>query len=230
MREDVSKEKIDNIKKLIPYISEQILINWEYSEDAWCLKNKELQPVYMNPLYRRLLEKGKDGASCALTPFKTVIAMHDHRVTMERRKVVATGILPASTVASLSVFECERMPFYDSHAEPSGIISHFKSVRLVTPRFFITGEWGDVLTTVCPPGPFSAKEWEVACLMMAGMSEKEMAERLCRSLRTIKFHKSNILAQTQCQSTRDFIYLARKNNWEVYLPPLFTRPRYIIRQ
>ncbi|EKZ6372281.1 helix-turn-helix transcriptional regulator [Klebsiella aerogenes] len=230
MSDNLSKEKFDNIKKLTPYISEQFLINWEYSEDAWCLKNENLKPVYMNALYSRLLEKREDSVSCVLTPFKNIIAIHDHRVMMERRRVLATGILPASTVAALSVFECERMPFYDSHAKPSGIISHFKSIRMVTPRFFINGEWEDVLTTTCPPGPFSSKEWEIVCLMIAGMSEKEMAKKLCRSLRTIKFHKSNILALTQCQSTRDFISLSRKNKWEFYIPPLFSRPRYIISQ
>lgn len=230
MLDNVPKEVLESIKKLSPNISEQVLINWEYSEDAWCLKNENMQPIYMNTLYRRLLEKGEDGTSCALTPFKTAIAMHDHRVKMERRKVLATGILPVSTVAALSVFECERMPFYDSYAEPSGIISHFKSIRMVTPRFFINGESGEILTTTCPHGSFSAREWEVACLMMAGLSEKEMADKLCRSLRTIKFHKSNILALTECQSTRDFISLARKNKWEVYLPPLFSQPRYIISQ
>ncbi|EQA1694742.1 helix-turn-helix transcriptional regulator [Enterobacter hormaechei] len=230
MHRKLSKKREGKMTTLTSSISQQILINWECSEDAWCLKNLQLKPVYMNSLYKHLLNKGADGTACALFPFKTIIAQHDRCVIREMRKVVATGILPAHTVTALSIFECERMPFYDSNAQLTGVISHIKSVRMITPRFFITDERGGTLTSTCPPGPFSVKEWEVACLMMAGMSEKEMADLLCRSLRTIKFHKSNILALTQCGNTREFLSLARTNNWDVYLPPAFSRPRYIIRQ
>ncbi|MDR6367004.1 helix-turn-helix transcriptional regulator [Enterobacter sp. SORGH_AS_0287] len=230
MHRKIPNKRTDTITTLTPSIPQQILINWESSEDAWCLKNLQLQPVYMNPLYSHLLDKGADGKACALSPFKRMIAVHDRRVTTEMRKVVATGVLPPHTVATLSIFECERMPFYDNQAHLTGIISHIKSIRMVTPRFFITGERGGILTTTCPPGPFSAKEWEVACLMMSGLSEKEMADLLCRSLRTIKFHKSNILSLTQCENTREFQSLARNKNWEVYIPPAFSRPQYIIGQ
>lgn len=171
MYRKISKKRTDTITTLSSSIPQQILINWECSEDAWCLKNLQFQPVYMNPLYSHLLEKGGDGTACALSPFKTVIALHDRRVTREMRKEVATGVLPPYTVAALSIFECERMPFYDKKAQLTGIISHIKPVRMVTPRFFITGERGGILTSICPPGPFSAKEWEIACLMMSVVAQ-----------------------------------------------------------
>lgn len=226
-----SKERVKYLEQLTPFIPQEILINWECSEDAWCLKNRLLQPIYMNSLYSRLLKKGEDGALCALSPFKSVIAQHDSRVTTEMRKIVATGIFPEGTDAALRIFECERMPFYDHQSNPSGIISHIKPIRMVTLRFFITGETVEgAFTTNRPPSQFSAKEWEVACLMMSGMSEREMADILCRSLRTIKFHKSNILSLTQCETTREFLSLARQKEWDIYIPPLFSRPRYIIGQ
>lgn len=230
MHHEISKERLDSISRLSPSVPQEVIIAWEYSEEAWCLKNMHMQPVYMNPLYRHLLEKGEGGTPCALSPFKTLIAQHDRRVSREMRKIVATGILPPDAATALNVFECERMPFYDNRARPAGIISHIRPVTMVTPRFFISQEWGGTLTTTCPAGPFSAKEWEVACLMMAGLSEKEMADLLCRSLRTIKFHKSNILSLTQCENTREFLLLARQKNWQCYIPPVFSRPRYIIRQ
>ncbi|WBF46142.1 helix-turn-helix transcriptional regulator [Serratia rubidaea] len=76
---------------------------------------------------------------------------------------------------------------------------------------------------------FSAKEWNIIFLLLQGFSEKEMAQCLNRTLRTIKFHKTNILQKTHCAHTRDFVLLACRHGWQYSIPPAFLPPGYFIR-
>ncbi|WP_411754375.1 helix-turn-helix transcriptional regulator [Serratia sp. (in: enterobacteria)] len=207
----------------------EILIAWESSDEAWCLKDIHKTPVYTNARYALLLKPIKGGTTSALSPFQAFIAIHDQRVIDEMRKVEAIGIFPIEGNRVFSIFYCERMPYYDNKANIIGIISHIKPLNSVTPRFFVSG--GDIgkLTSVCPGEIFTDKEWLVAFLLLQGMAEKEIADILHRTLRTIKFHKTNILAKAHCSSTREFMSLARKNQWQFYIPPLFSKPCYIIK-
>ncbi|NJM93432.1 MAG: response regulator transcription factor [Cytophagales bacterium] len=57
-----------------------------------------------------------------------------------------------------------------------------------------------------PPGSlrvptFSPREKEVAHLLLAGLSEKQIADRLCIALMTVKSHKKNLLHKTQSPNT-----------------------------
>ncbi|GKX61586.1 helix-turn-helix transcriptional regulator [Pragia fontium] len=76
----------------------------------------------------------------------------------------------------------------------------------------------------------SDKEWEIAFLIIVGLSEKEIAKKVNRTIRTVKFHKSNILQKTKCTTTRDFIIFARQNKWQFYVPPIFAKIQYIIKK
>jgi DNA-binding CsgD family transcriptional regulator len=53
-----------------------------------------------------------------------------------------------------------------------------------------------------------ARECEVLELMVAGMSNHDIADRLCISLRTVKFHVSNILRKLDVHSRTEAIALA----------------------
>ncbi|PHI29818.1 transcriptional regulator FimZ [Budvicia aquatica] len=65
-------------------------------------------------------------------------------------------------------------------------------------------------------------------LIMAGLSEKEIAKKVNRTIRTVKFHKSNILQKNDCTTTREFIMLAKEHKWQFYIPPIFVKIQYII--
>lgn len=218
--------KLNSLTVAIPL---EILIAWESSDEAWCLKDVHKIPIYANTRYALLLKPVKEGKPSALAPFKPFIAVHDQRVIDEMRKIEAIGILPIEANRVFSVFYCERMPYYDKQAKLSGIISHIKPLNSITPRFFVSGDDIGKLTSVCPSDIFTDKEWVVAFLLLQGMVEKEIAVILNRTLRTVKFHKSNILAKVHCGTTRGFIFLARQQHWQFYIPPLFSKPCYIIR-
>jgi DNA-binding CsgD family transcriptional regulator len=52
------------------------------------------------------------------------------------------------------------------------------------------------------------REREVLALMVAGMRNREIAERLFITIRTVKFHVSNILHKLDVQSRAEVIILA----------------------
>jgi DNA-binding CsgD family transcriptional regulator len=53
-----------------------------------------------------------------------------------------------------------------------------------------------------------AREREVLELMVAGLRNRDIAERLCITIRTVKFHVSNILHKLEAQSRAEVIVLA----------------------
>ncbi|MFI8417534.1 helix-turn-helix transcriptional regulator [Serratia sp. NPDC078593] len=75
----------------------------------------------------------------------------------------------------------------------------------------------------------SDKEWHVAIFIIQGYSEKRIAQKLNRSLRTVKFHKTNIFQKTQCNNTDDFTRFAYSQGWQFYLPTGVVSPMYIIK-
>ncbi|MEB6334643.1 helix-turn-helix transcriptional regulator [Serratia rhizosphaerae] len=229
MKRVITEDVIERLHALSPDVPVEMLISWESSDDAWFLKDENSMPIYANAEYSQLMVRGNQGSSSILSPFKPFITLHDRRVIEELRKIEAVGILPVNTHKTLSVFYCERMPYYDHHAHLSGIISHIKPLSIFTPRFFISGEEMGWLTTNCPTTLFSKKEWEVIFLILQGMPEKDIADTVHRTVRTIKFHKNNILAKSHCETTREFISESRGKKWDLYIPPLFSNPCYIIR-
>ncbi|RWR02214.1 hypothetical protein ED28_09085 [[Pantoea] beijingensis] len=207
----------------------ELRIAWEKSDDAWCLKDRERKIVFVNEKYYSLIAPDNRKGESAFSCFRHYIICHDNRVIDEERKIEAFGVLPTIATSEFAMFQCERMPFYNATAHMIGIMSHVTPLGAITPNFFVSGEGVGTFSTCCPLDIFSEREWVVAFLLLLGLSEKEAAEKLNRTLRTIKFHKSNILQKTYCATTREFIQLARRNKWQFAIPHEFAKPCYIIR-
>ncbi|MEW6469606.1 MAG: LuxR C-terminal-related transcriptional regulator [Bacteroidota bacterium] len=57
----------------------------------------------------------------------------------------------------------------------------------------------------------TARETEILRLLKRGMTSRQIAELLCRSVHTIEKHRENILAKLQARNTIDAIRLAEEN-------------------
>lgn len=77
---------------------------WETSDEAWCLKDKYRNLVYMNENYKQLVNPRNKGSASALSYFKPNIYDHDGRVIEKMGKVDALGILPTEYTLSMSIF------------------------------------------------------------------------------------------------------------------------------
>ena len=59
----------------------------------------------------------------------------------------------------------------------------------------------------------SEREQEVIELLAQGCRDREVAERLYISERTVKFHVKNILAKLQVRTRVQAVYFATKQGW-----------------
>lgn len=57
----------------------------------------------------------------------------------------------------------------------------------------------------CSAGELTGREAQVLRLVLEGLQNKEIAERLHVGLRTVKFHVSNILAKTGARGRRELM-------------------------
>lgn len=211
-------------------IPPEFMIAWKMSEAAWCLKDIKRKLVFSNEKYSALITPSQGSKQPPLSIFSNCIAQHDIRVIEEKKKIDAIGIFPPPYVNDLSIFLCERMPFYDCEEKVVGVVSRITPLKSMTPLFFVTGDEGQGVLTTSPPSKiFTDKEWVVVFLMLLGCREKDISRTINRTVRTIKFHKSNILQKTACETTNDFILLARHNKWQFSVPPMFCKSCYIIK-
>lgn len=68
-------------------------------------------------------------------------------------------------------------------------------------------------TEAAPGQHLSRREAEVLQLLAEGLSNKEMAERLFTSRRTVETHRQNLLAKMQVRNTAALMKLAASNGW-----------------
>jgi DNA-binding CsgD family transcriptional regulator/signal transduction histidine kinase len=116
----------------------------------------------------------------------------------------------------------------DAEADPAllaelGLMQRRVAALRGTVELDAVPEWGTTLTCRLPlhdltPAPESpatqriselrAREREVLELMVAGMRNRDIADRLCITVRTVKFHVSNVLHKLEVQSRTEAVALA----------------------
>ena len=58
--------------------------------------------------------------------------------------------------------------------------------------------------------PLSQRELEILSLIAEGLSNQEIAARLYISVRTVKFHTSNIYSKLEAESRTEAVAIARR--------------------
>lgn len=213
---------------LLNSISSELCCLLEESCDAWCVKNTTGKIIYTNDVYNKLITPSQEGDIPLLSPFREKIFVHDATVFSQAKAVSAFGVLASIDKKVKIPFQCKRTPLFNRYKEVNGLVSHIKPLFSVATDIFINKDNMGFLTCSKPSELFSEKEWDVVYLMMQGYSEKEMAEKLHRSLRTIKFHKTNIFQKTHCSNTSGFTEYIKMQRWNFYIPPAFSTPCYCI--
>ena len=163
-----------------------------------------------------------------LSPFSASIEEHDKLVIQTGKRIEALALLRPDDHPAPCCLYFERMPLYDRRGNRTGVIAHAKTLTSVAPRGFIATDGIGTFTFTPPSELFTSREWDVIYLLLSGLSEKEIAEQISRSLSTVKFHKSNIFQKVGCSCIGAFKALARQKKWNFYIPPTFASAKYII--
>lgn len=213
---------------MLSFNSSEFYSLMERSCDAWCIKNIDGKIVYINNVYKKLISPPSVGEPPLLFQFRENIYMHDKTVFSQAETIHAFGVL-ASVDRKVNIpFQCKRVPLFNREKRVNGLVSHIKPLFSVATDIFINKDNLGFLTCRKPSALFSDKEWDVIYLIIQGYSEKIIAEKLHRSLRTIKFHKTNIFQKTYCMNTTEFTEYAKKKRWHFYIPSSFSSPCYCI--
>lgn len=61
--------------------------------------------------------------------------------------------------------------------------------------------------------PFSEKEKEILAMMVQGLTSEAIAQKLNRSIHTIRNHRKNILQKSGCINVQDLLVRATKEGW-----------------
>ncbi|MFZ4835717.1 helix-turn-helix transcriptional regulator [Rouxiella sp. Mn2063] len=205
----------------------EMIVSWENSEEAWSVKNNEMQCIYSNKNYLELIMPEENKLNSSLTSVSSSIKRHQQLVIDTGKKIDAIGIITILPEHNYKSFYFESMPLYNKNAEKIGVITRAKELISITPQHFIFKNKIGRFNFSEPDDLFTKKEWEIIYLLLSGLSEKEISQTLNRSLRTIKFHKNNIFEKTQCHSIQNFKLKARKKQWDYYIPPSFVTSQYI---
>jgi DNA-binding NarL/FixJ family response regulator len=73
---------------------------------------------------------------------------------------------------------------------------------------------------------FSRRELDVIELLLEGLSNKAIGERLFISDKSAKFHITNILKKSKCESRSDFISKSLRGLLDPKLFPIFYRNKF----
>ncbi|EOD8832399.1 TPA: helix-turn-helix transcriptional regulator [Pseudomonas aeruginosa] len=219
---------LDMTHHMSVHIPIELIISWEQSEEAWSVKDNCLNFVYVNRRYTELITPRFGQKNSLLSPFSASIEEHDKLVIQTGKRIEALALLRPDDHPAPSCLYFERMPLYDRRGNRTGVIAHAKTLTSVAPRGFIATDGIGTFTFTPPSELFTSREWDVIYLLLSGLSEKEIAEQISRSLSTVKFHKSNIFQKVGCSCIGAFKALARQKKWNFYIPPTFASAKYII--
>jgi len=60
----------------------------------------------------------------------------------------------------------------------------------------------------------SAREWDVLMEIVAGRTNKQMAQRFGVTIKTVEFHRANIMKKAGAESVVELVYLLLKSGWD----------------
>ncbi|MFI8417533.1 PAS domain-containing protein [Serratia sp. NPDC078593] len=124
------------VKNLAISIPMEMLVSWEMSSEAWCVKNCQGNIIYINKGYKNIARRHESSGVTWKSSFCQQIALHDSMVMKTEMSITAIGIFPPNERKETMPFLCERSPLFNRNAEVQGVISHVQPVLAITTAFF----------------------------------------------------------------------------------------------
>ncbi|MCU5775250.1 helix-turn-helix transcriptional regulator [Erwiniaceae bacterium BAC15a-03b] len=127
-------------------------------------------------------------------------------------------IHPGSTE---SPFICTKMPLFNGQRECVGSVHHIKYLEVFRPNDFVRGRLPGSLLLNRPGDIFNERECEIIFLKLQGMTNRNIADVLYRSSRTIENSMQRMYNKAGVNHLDEFIDYCEKRDFHRYLPQKF---------
>lgn len=200
---------------------------WENLDHPCGAKNLQSQFVYANPAYRRLLalpakfnlEGRFDHEMPAPTSeFAEEFRFHDRLVEEVGERRSSLEVNEFGSQKQLSAYFFDKFPIFDHDDKVIGTFFFGRRAVFLDTEFYLNGGRPDSIILTKPSDIFSEAQWEIIFFLIRGLSNKQIATKLKRSVDTIKTHLKAIMTIANVNSREQLIEFINANGWSSYVP------------
>lgn len=216
----------NQIRGLIP--------TWEQADLCFGAKDIHSRFVYANPAYKRLLnlperfdpEGRYDHEMPAPTSeFAEEFRFHDRLVEKTGARKASLEINEFGKNRNLSAYFFDKIPLCDDNDNVIGtLFMGRRAIHLDTDFYLNVGRPDSVILTK-PSEIFTDSQWEIIFLLMRGLTNKQIAQKLQRSVDTIKTHLKKVMKIAKVNSREQLLEFIDANGWSSYIPEKYMNSR-----
>lgn len=199
------------------------------------IKNGNLQYVVVNQAFLRLLKlpsdypivgKTLDQLPTSLAYLSKRIHRQEELVMQHEDKFSSIVTHPIGESNSIHALCFDSRPYYDDDGICAGTMMQVRPVDIFGPDNLLEGDVPKSLIYLAPSRMFTNAEWEAVFLISLKYSRKMMSRILGTSIKAVEHRISRCLQKTGTSTGEELLEYCRKNNWDMYVPPRFLKPRF----
>ncbi|MBC8949190.1 MULTISPECIES: helix-turn-helix transcriptional regulator [Xenorhabdus] len=213
-------------------ITPQLTNMWDKSHESWFVKDKKLGFIYANKAFMTLnnLPEQFDVTGYTekelLTPFNHLVHLfeeHDRKVLQSMQRISSIGAYFQHNDQQLKPYFCEKYPLMDENNQCIGIIGHAKEINHFSVHYYIKNDISISIDLSPPNNILTEKEWLIIFLFCRGVSNRDIANELKISYRTLERYFNVIYEKFSISSAIELKFLCEKNNYDLYIPPNYLK-------
>ncbi|WP_338883256.1 PAS domain-containing protein [Xenorhabdus sp. TH1] len=213
-------------------ITPQLTNMWDKSHESWFVKDHKLRFIYANKTFMTLnnLPEQFDVTGYTekelQTPFNHLVHLfeeHDRKVLQSMQRVSSIGAYFQQSDQQLKPYFCEKYPLMDENNQCIGIIGHAKEMNHFSVHYYIKNDISTSINLNPPNNILTEKEWLIIFLFCRGVSNKDIANELKISYRTLERYFNVIYEKFSISSVIELKTLCEKNNYDLYIPPNYLK-------
>ncbi|MBI6548798.1 helix-turn-helix transcriptional regulator [Xenorhabdus lircayensis] len=213
-------------------ITPQLTNMWDRSHEQWFVKDNDLRFIYANRVFIKLnnLPENFDVTGYTEkelpTPFNYPIHLfekHDREVLQSMQRISSIGIYFQHNNQQIKPYFCEKYPLMSENNQCIGIICHAKEMKHFSVHHYIKDEISISINLSPPNNILTEKEWLIIFLFCRGISNRDIANELKISCRTLERYFEIIYEKLSINSIIELKTLCERNNYDLYIPPEYLK-------
>ncbi|PHM69586.1 helix-turn-helix transcriptional regulator [Xenorhabdus kozodoii] len=213
-------------------ITPQLTNMWDRSHESWFVKDRELRFIYANKMFIKLNHLPEHINVTGYTekelhtPFNHLVHLfeeHDREVLQSMQRVSSIGAYFQSNDQQFKPYFCEKYPLMDENNHCIGIIGHTKEINHFSVHYYIKNNIANSINLSPPNNILTEKEWLIIFLFCRGVNNKDIANKLEISYRTLERYFKVIYEKLSINSMIELKTLCEKNNYDLYVPPQYLK-------